>query len=115
MSGILSIDMPQPFIAFNYLSPIRYAIRAFAPFSLRDVVFTCNDDQKLPNGECIISTGTQVLDLYHLNVNGAANIAALAACAVAYRLVAWALLRVVRTKWKGKMARKAPETAKEKQ
>ncbi len=101
MSGIISIDMPQPFVAFNYLSPIRYTVRAFAPFSLRDVVFTCTDEQKLPNGDCVISTGMQVLDLYHLDVNGAVNVAALAGCVLAYRLVAWALLRLVRTKWKG--------------
>ncbi|KAJ0127864.1 Uncharacterized protein HZ326_29026 [Fusarium oxysporum f. sp. albedinis] len=31
MAGILSIDMPELFKAFNYLSPIRYGTRAVAP------------------------------------------------------------------------------------
>ena len=105
MSGVLSINMPELFVAFNYLSPIRYAIRSFAPFSLAGVVFTCTDEQRLPNGQCIISTGEQVLDLYNLNVNGVVNIACLAGCLAAYRFVAWALLRLVRMQWKGKKTR----------
>ncbi len=97
MGGIISITMPELFVAFSYTSPIRYAIRAFAPFSFKDLVFTCTDEQKLPNGECLISTGTQVLDLYNLNVDGVANIASLVGCVVVYRLIAWALLRLART------------------
>ncbi|KAK8055050.1 ABC transporter [Apiospora rasikravindrae] len=101
MAGIMSIDMPVLFRAFNYLSPIRYATRALAPFSLRGVEFTCDDSQRQPGtGKCNISTGEEVLDLYKLNVDGVINIICLAAVVVAYRLVAWALLRVVRTRWK---------------
>ncbi|KAH8881403.1 P-loop containing nucleoside triphosphate hydrolase protein [Thozetella sp. PMI_491] len=102
MSGILSINMPELFVAFNYLSPIRYAIRGFAPFAFKGVVFTCTDEQKLPNGDCFIKDGEQVLDLYNLNDNGVVNIVSLLGCVVAYRLIAWALLRVVRTRWKDK-------------
>ncbi|KAK8050784.1 ABC transporter [Apiospora phragmitis] len=101
MAGIMSIDMPALFRAFNYLSPIRYATRALAPFSLRGVEFTCDEAQRQPGtGKCIISTGEEVLDLYKLNVDGVVNIICLAGVVVAYRLVAWALLRVVRTRWK---------------
>jgi hypothetical protein len=107
MGGVMSIDMPVLFQVFNYLSPIRYAVRAFAPFSLRDVSFTCTDEQRLPGGECPISTGTQVLDLYKLNVDAVANIAALAGCTVVYRLVAWVLLKVVRTRWEVKQRKKS--------
>ncbi|KAI1849617.1 hypothetical protein JX266_004566 [Neoarthrinium moseri] len=103
MAGIMSIDMPELFKAFNYLSPLKYATAALAPFSLRGVEFTCDDTQKLPNGDCIISTGEQVLDLYKLNGNAVVNIGALAATIVVYRLVAWALLRLVRTRWKSVM------------
>ncbi|KAH6653011.1 P-loop containing nucleoside triphosphate hydrolase protein [Truncatella angustata] len=100
ISGIMSIDMPELFKAFNYISPIKYAVAALSHYSLKGVQFTCNDTQKLPNGECIIATGEQVLDLYKLNVNGPVNLGALAAVVVIYRLVAWALLRIVRTRWK---------------
>lgn len=106
MGGVMSIDMPALFVAFNYLSPIRYALRAFAPFSLRGVVFTCADAQRLPDGQCPIADGTQVLQLYKLDVDAVANIAALAGCTVAYRLVAWGLLKVVRTRWEVKSMKK---------
>ncbi|KAI0128018.1 ABC transporter [Xylariales sp. AK1849] len=99
MAGIMSIDMPGLFKAFNYLSPLKYATAALASFSLRGVGFTCDDSQKLPDGNCIISTGEQVLDLYKLNVNAVVNIGALAATVVVYRLVAYALLRIARTRW----------------
>ncbi|KAI4595189.1 hypothetical protein KJ359_007165 [Pestalotiopsis sp. 9143b] len=100
MSGIMSIDMPELIKAFNYLSPLKYATAVLAHYSLTGVEFTCDDSQKQPNGDCNISTGEQVLDLYKLNQNGPINIGALAAVVVIYRLVAWALLRLIRTRWK---------------
>ncbi|KAF4126202.1 ABC-type branched-chain amino acid transport system, ATPase component [Geosmithia morbida] len=103
MAGILSIDMPDLFKAFNYLSPIRYGTRAMGPYSLRGVEFTCNDEQRLPNGRCPIETGEDVLKLYRFDVDPVVNIAALAGCIVVYRLLAWALLRVVRGRWREKM------------
>lgn len=103
MAGILSIDMPDLFQDVNYLSPIRYATRALAPYSLRGVKFTCNDSQRLPNGKCPIETGQDVLELYNFDVDPVVNVAALAGCVVVYRLLAWALLRVVRGRWREKM------------
>lgn len=101
MEGILSINMPALLDAFNYISPLRYAVRALGPVSLRGQTFTCGDDQRLPNGDCAISTGEQVLQLYRLDVDFVVNIAALAGTVVAYRLVAYLLLRLVRTRWDG--------------
>ncbi|OLN97692.1 putative ABC transporter ATP-binding protein/permease [Colletotrichum chlorophyti] len=101
MAGILSIDMPELFKAFNYLSPIRYATRALAPYSLESVTFTCNDAQRLPNGRCPVETGEDVLNLYKFNVDPNVNMAALAGCVVVYRLVAWALLRAARLHLEG--------------
>jgi hypothetical protein len=99
MSGVLSIGMPGFLQALNYLSPIRYAIRNLAPYSLRGIVFHCNDTQRLPNGECIISTGEQVLQLYDLDTNPAVNIMALGICTVVYRLLAYLILKAKRTHW----------------
>lgn len=96
MVGILSIDMPDLFKAVNYLSPIRYATRAVASYSLAGVTFTCNDSQRLPDGKCPIEDGGDVLDLYKFNSDPVVNIAALAGCIVIYRLLAWGLLRAVR-------------------
>ncbi|KAG6358055.1 hypothetical protein INS49_013939 [Diaporthe citri] len=107
MAGIMSIDMPPLFDAFNYISPCRYAVRALAPVSLRGQRFSCDADQTLPDGSCVLGTGEQVLDLYRLDVDVVVNIAALAGIIVAYRLVAYLLLRLVRTKWerKGKVVK----------
>lgn len=102
MQGIISINMPALFNAFNYLSPLRYSVRILGPVSLRDQTFTCAADNKLPDGSCVISTGEQVLQLYKLDVDPVVNIAALAGCIIAYRLVAYLLLKVVRTRWNGK-------------
>ncbi|CAM1508976.1 Fc.00g027150.m01.CDS01 [Cosmosporella sp. VM-42] len=100
MAGILSIDMPELFKAFNYLSPIRYATRAIAPFSLRGVKFTCNDSQRLPDGRCPIETGQDVLELYKFDVDPVVNVAILAACVVIYRLLAWGLVKAMRGHWR---------------
>jgi hypothetical protein len=99
MAGIMSIDMPGFLQGVNYLSPQRYAVRNLAPYSLRGIHFTCNDAQRLPNGECPITNGTQVLDLYALNTNPARNIMALGVCTVIYRLFAYLLLKAMRMHW----------------
>ncbi|KAM0634926.1 hypothetical protein ACHAPW_002229 [Verticillium nonalfalfae] len=101
MAGVLSIDMPEFLKALNFLSPIRYATRALAPFSLEGVKFTCTGGQQLPDGSCPIETGEDVLNLYRLNVDGVINVAALAACVVAYRLLAWIILRLARNRMEG--------------
>lgn len=101
MEGIMSINMPALFDDFNYISPLRYAVRALGPVSLRGQTFTCGDDQRLPDGGCAISTGEEVLQLYRLDVDFVVNLAALAGTVVAYRLVAYLLLRMVRTRWDG--------------
>lgn len=106
MAGLMSINMPELFKIFNYISPLKYATAALSPFTLRGVKFTCDDAQRLPDGRCTIETGEQVLDLYKLNVDPVVNIGALAATIVVYRLVAWLLLRVVRTKWKSVVEKK---------
>ncbi|KKA27009.1 hypothetical protein TD95_000538 [Thielaviopsis punctulata] len=75
MAGILSTDMPGILNAMNYLSPIRYATRAMAPYSLRGEVFTCTREQRTPTGQCQISTGEQVLQLYNMDGDAVANVA----------------------------------------
>lgn len=109
MAGILSIDMPDLFEGTNYLSPIRYATRAVAPYSLESVKFTCNEAQQLPDGRCPIETGEDVLDLYQFHADPVVNIAALAGCAVIYRLLAWALLKVMRGRWRDRGVKRIKE------
>lgn len=99
IAGIISIDMPRVFQVFNHISPTKYAVAALARFSLEGVTFTCDDAQRLPDGLCAVETGRQVLELYRLDGDGVMNLIALAVTVVAYRLVAWLLLRLVRTRW----------------
>jgi hypothetical protein len=99
MSGVMSIDMPDVLQGFNYLSPLRYVIRNLVPYSLKDIEFTCKDSQRLPDGKCTIETGKDVLRLYALDTNPAINIMALGVCAVVYRLLAYVLLKAMKTHW----------------
>ncbi|TQV92919.1 ABC transporter [Cordyceps javanica] len=73
MAGVLSINMPEAFNAVNYLSPIRYATRAMAPYAMRGVEFHCTGEQTLPDGSCPITTGEQVLNLYNFDVDPNVN------------------------------------------
>lgn len=100
MSGILSIAMPGFLQGVNYLSPIRYAIRCLAPYTLGGVELTCNDLQRLPNGECLVPDGEAVLGLFQLNGgNPGLELLGVGIATVVYRLLAWAMVKAVRTHW----------------
>ncbi|KAK2841573.1 hypothetical protein FQN49_006125 [Arthroderma sp. PD_2] len=102
LSGIMSLNVPSVLQAINHLSPIKYAISNLVPYSMSGRVFTCTDDQRLPNGHCPIETGEQVLSLYNLNKDPVINVMALGLCVIGYRLAAYALMKVVRSRmvWK---------------
>lgn len=73
-----------------------------AVYTFRDLEFTCEDWQRI-NGQCPITKGEQVLDLYNLNVNPEMNIMALGICAIVYRFFAYVVLKVVKERWFGKL------------
>lgn len=73
-----------------------------AVYTFRDLEFTCEDWQRI-NGQCPITKGEQVLDLYNLNVNPEMNVMALGICAIAYRFFAYVVLKVVKERWFGKL------------
>jgi hypothetical protein len=100
MSGVMSINMPSFLKGVNYLSPLRYAIRNLAPYSLSHILFTCSQQQRLPDGKCPIENGKEVLGLYRLDTDPRLNLAMLGVVTVCYRLLAWGLLRVARGHWK---------------
>ncbi|RFU34068.1 hypothetical protein B7463_g2324, partial [Scytalidium lignicola] len=99
MSGVMSISMPGFLKGVNYLSPIRYAIRNLVPYSIRNIQFTCNSEQRLPDGSCTINNGMDVLRLYDLDSNPGVNILCLGMCALVYRILAYLLLKAKRTRW----------------
>lgn len=100
------------FKGVNYVSPGKYATASVSIKAFADFEFTCTDAQRLPDGSCPIQTGKQVLDLFNYHASLASNIGALVAVTVAYRLIAYAVLRLskvdfgVRKKWIGLMLEK---------
>ena len=99
MAGILSLDMPPVLNALNNLSPAKWAVANTAPYTLRGVVFTCTDAQRLSNGRCPIETGEQALQLYGLDKEPGTRLLALGICIIAYRLVSYGLLMAIRGNW----------------
>ena len=95
--GILSLDMPAFFRGVNYVSPEKYAAAALTIKTFTNFEFTCTDALRLPDGNCPIQTGQQVLDLFNYHTSLASNIAALVGVTVAYRLIAYAVLRLSKT------------------
>lgn len=75
------------------------------PYNFRDVTFTCDDWQKV-NGQCPITTGEEVLDLYKLNKNPQLSIMALGICAIAYRFLAYVVLKAAKERWVGRVWKK---------
>jgi hypothetical protein len=94
--GILSIDMPAFFKGINYASPGKYAAAIMTVKTFTDFEFTCTDAQRLPNGNCPIQTGQQVLDLFNYHTSLVLNIGALVAVTVVYRLIAYVVLRLAK-------------------
>ena len=95
----MSLNIPAFLQAFNHLSPIKWGIGNLAPYTLQGIVFSCSDEQKLPSGECPVSTGEDALKLYNLDNNAGLNLLALGICVIVYRIVAFLLLKVGRTGW----------------
>lgn len=95
----MSLHVPSFLQAFNHLSPIKWAIGNLAPYTLAGVHFSCTQDQQLPNGQCPITDGKDVLNLYNLNGNAGLNLLAVGICVVVYRILAFLILKAKRTRW----------------
>jgi ABC-type multidrug transport system ATPase subunit len=99
MAGVISTNLAGFLSAFNHLSPAKWSIGNLAPYTIMGLTFTCTPEQQLPNGQCPISTGEQALKLYNLDTNGWQNLVALAVTVVAYRMLAYLLLRLALVRW----------------
>lgn len=97
LGGVMSLNVNEVLQGINHLSPIKYSIANLAPYSLHGQHFDCTAAERLANGRCPISTGEEVLTLYNLNKDGRMNIMALGVCTIIYRLVAYALLKAMRS------------------
>lgn len=102
MAGVLSLNIPAFLQAFNHLSPLKWSIQNLVPYTLQGLTFTCTEAQKLPNGQCPISTGEQAIELYNVNSNPRLSLLALGICLIVYRFVSYLLLKFKRTPWNWK-------------
>ncbi|KAJ5156010.1 hypothetical protein N7492_008813 [Penicillium capsulatum] len=97
LGGVMSLNVNEVLQGINHLSPIKYAIANLAPYSLHGQRFDCTPAQRLANGSCPINTGDEVLALYNLDKSGPMNVMALGVCTIIYRLVAYLLLKAMRS------------------
>jgi hypothetical protein len=91
--------MPGFLRGFNFISILKWGTGAVMVTSLRNVVFTCKDDQLLADGTCPITTGQQMLQLYNLDVSVVTYSLGMVACLVIYRAIAFGLLKLKLTSW----------------
>lgn len=99
MGGVMSLDIPAFLQAWNHLSPIKWSLGNLAPYTLRGLHFTCPDGGEQCGG---LRTGAEVLTLYNLDTDPGKNLAALGACVVIYRVVAWGILELKRKRVENK-------------
>ncbi|PBK66488.1 P-loop containing nucleoside triphosphate hydrolase protein [Armillaria solidipes] len=101
MAGLVSLNMPGFLKYLNKLNPLGYSVRNMMPYVFRSQTFSCGDDQRLTDGSCAISTGEQVLEIFNLkDVNAHLNLCAVVISAVVYRLLAYAVLKLVKSRFK---------------
>jgi hypothetical protein len=67
--------------------------------SLRGVVFECTPSQLSADGTCPVTSGKDVLQLYHLDVSTVAYAIGMVVCLVIYRLIAYALIKLKLMHW----------------
>ncbi|CAL5870213.1 uncharacterized protein PFLUO_LOCUS4448 [Penicillium psychrofluorescens] len=95
LGGVMSLNVNDVLQGLNHLSPIKYSIANLAPYSMHGQHFDCTPAERLASGQCPITSGDQVLKLYNLDKDGPMNVMALGVCTIAYRVVAYLLLKVV--------------------
>lgn len=59
--------MPQELVYISKASPITWGSYILSNIVFLDATFTCEPSEQLPNGQCPLATGEQVLDLYNMN------------------------------------------------
>ncbi|KAI5284520.1 hypothetical protein KEM54_001269 [Ascosphaera aggregata] len=97
MGGVVSLNVPPVLSAINYISPLKYSVANIAPYSMESLSFSCEDAQLSPDGNCPISTGVQVLQMYKLDKNPGLYVLGTGICTMAYRTLAYILLKVTRS------------------
>lgn len=84
MGGTMSIQLPPFFQAWNYLSPMRYAVLICTKLGFQNQNFACGSEAE----SCTLRTGREVLKHYNLENNLGVSLGGLVACLVMYRVIA---------------------------
>jgi hypothetical protein len=96
IGGIVSLKVPMPLQAFNYLSPIKYMIASLATFSMHDRKFSCSAETEAYS----TISGEELLTLYNLNADGQLNLIVLGGVTIAYRLIAFGVVKASMQEWR---------------
>eukprot|EP00601_Ochromonadales_sp_CCMP2298_P007375 CAMPEP_0173210602 /NCGR_PEP_ID=MMETSP1141-20130122/23761_1 /TAXON_ID=483371 /ORGANISM="non described non described, Strain CCMP2298" /LENGTH=106 /DNA_ID=CAMNT_0014137379 /DNA_START=613 /DNA_END=933 /DNA_ORIENTATION=+ len=64
MAGYISLSMPLPLVYLSLISPITWGSYILATLTFRGQTFTCTASEADTQGNCPLSTGEQVLELY---------------------------------------------------
>jgi ABC-type multidrug transport system ATPase subunit len=94
LNGAFSLNMLNWIGALNSLSPSKWQVQAALSFSLRGVKFSCDETELLDHGECPVSSGDQLLELYNMDVSTTKAVCILAAVTIGYRLLAYIALKI---------------------
>lgn len=99
MGGVMSLNMPPVLKAFNWLSPLKYALGALINQVFSGQTFSCEGqtiDQE--TNTCLFSTGDAVLESFGLKASVPVYLGILVVCLFIYRLIALAVLKLTRLK-----------------
>lgn len=93
MCGVVSVSIPTWLSDLAWSTTIKYSTRIIMVNECVGLRLHCSDAE-IASGECLVQTGEQLLALVGWNDwNTAKYCGILAALAVGYRVLAWAVIR----------------------
>jgi len=100
MSGFFSLTISPILKSLNFVSICKSGAYLLTVNEFSGLVLDCTDEQKLPNGECPITSGDQVLSLYGFEKTLWKDyVCVIVSVVVGYRLLAFLLLRFLKKRF----------------
>ncbi|KAB8258136.1 P-loop containing nucleoside triphosphate hydrolase protein [Aspergillus pseudonomiae] len=94
LGGVMSLDPPKVLQWFNYISPDKYAVSSVSILTMRDVVFSCTEEQRDVNGKCLIETREEVLQMYKFDQKSLwLEVLGCVVAMLCYRVLVYAILK----------------------
>ena len=93
-AGFMAVGFPVAIQYINYINPLSYGTAILAVNDLDGLQLSCTPDLQLPNGQCIVATGNDVLDQYSMYPSEKNTYMwRIAVVVVAFRIAVYILLR----------------------